>query len=145
MYDLLATWFKVKRSHYRPEVPRGFQEVKDSQIAWQWPGMVVGSSAIRTGRIYPHEILLLLIYVRGWVGPRAIVRSEGLCQWKIPMTPSGIEAVIFPFVAQHPNHCATAVPTWFKLLYQYLPVWVWDETVKISLISSLQNGIWTRD
>ena len=70
---------------------------------------VVSLSVLRTGRLYPQEMFLVLIFTRGRVDPRAMVRSEGM-SLKNPVTPPGIDPGTVRPVAQRLNHYATPGP-----------------------------------
>jgi hypothetical protein len=112
---------KVKQFHYRPW---GFQEVEAPRFQDNQHMKVARLSALRTGCLYPQEIFLVLISVRGWVNPRAIMGPEGLCQWKIPMTPSGIEPVTIRRVAQCLNQLRYRVTLKYNAINTKLKFWI---------------------
>jgi hypothetical protein len=56
---------------------------------WRWQGCQPYAPAAIT----LQEIFLVLIYVRDWVNPRAIVRPEELWKWQIPIEPATFRLV----------------------------------------------------
>jgi len=97
---------KVNQSHFRPEVPRGFQEVKVTMA--QNGGKIVNfrhRPPLPPGKCSWYSFLLEAESTPGQQCDRKDYVNE-----KFAMTPSGIEPATFRFVAQRLNHCATAVP-----------------------------------
>jgi hypothetical protein len=86
--------------------PLEFQEIEAPRFPENRNMKVVRLSALGTGRFYPQEILLVLIYIRRCVDPRAIVWPEGLGQWHLResnLGPSGL-------YSSASTNCATAYP-----------------------------------
>jgi hypothetical protein len=92
--------------------------------------MAVRLSAIRTSHTLSVGRFLVLISVRGWVDPRAIVRPKGLGQLKNPATSSGIKPVTYQFVAYELwlliwRHTFTMITSWLiehKILIYICPI-----------------------
>jgi hypothetical protein len=89
-----------KQSHYRPRqtlrVPAGWGSQISRQSAHEG-GKVV--SPMHRPPLPPRKYSWYSFLLRGWVNPRAIVQPEVLCQWKNPVTPSGIKRATFRLLA----------------------------------------------
>jgi hypothetical protein len=96
-FNTSVTKVKVKQSHHRlgqgQSVPGGWR----SQISRK-PAHEGGRVVSPTHRppLPPRKYGWYSFLLWGWVNPRAIVRPEEWCHWKIPLTPSGIELSAMP-------------------------------------------------
>ena len=83
--------------------PRGFQEVEAPRFQDSRRMKVVRLSALRTGRLYPPGNIPGTHFCWSLSRPQGHSAAGRICQWKIPVTPSGIEPATFRLVGQ--CHC----------------------------------------
>jgi hypothetical protein len=100
MSDITTLWVKPTPVQVWTG-PKGSRKLwlPDSSRQSAHEGGKVVSPTNRPPLSLPKHTFLVLISVRGWADPSAILRPEG-CQWRIPMTPPGIEPATFRPVAQ---------------------------------------------
>jgi hypothetical protein len=119
MFSFPYPFKKVKQSHYMPwhalRVPGEWGSQMCNRVG-TWRRL---RSALRIGRLYPHELFLVPISVRGRVDPKTVVRPEELCQWKCPVAPPRIDPAAFRFVAQCLKHYAITCPQWYYNIILY--------------------------
>jgi hypothetical protein len=82
--------------HHEVEAPRIFRK-SHSQVA-------------RFTALNPQEIFLVLISVRSWVDTKAIVRPEGVSQWRITMAPSEVKQLTFRLLRSAWTNYTTTTP-----------------------------------
>jgi hypothetical protein len=102
---------KVQQSRNRPGVAQRVSGSLGCQNSWHSAregGEVV---SLTHRRPLPPGMFLVLIFTRGWVDSRAMVRSEGDMSLKNPVTPPGIDPGTVRLVAQRLDHYATSGPS----------------------------------
>ena len=87
---------KVKQSHYRPG--------QALRVPGSWGFQISRQSALEGGKVVSPT------HRPAWPPGNISVRRWGLCQWKIPVTPSGIELATFRLVVQCLNQLRHRVP-----------------------------------
>ena len=104
IYNNLSQKVEVKQSRNRPGVAQRVPGGLGSQIS-RHSACVGGEVVSLTHQPpLPPGMFLVLIFTRGWVDPRAMVRSEG------NMSPLGINPRTIWVIAQHLNHYTTPGP-----------------------------------
>jgi len=90
--------------------PRGFQEVKVPRFHDNGTGWWLGCQPYAPTAFTPRKCSWYPFLLEAESTPGPQCDRKHFMSMKNSLTPAGIEPATFRFVAQHLNHCVTAVP-----------------------------------
>jgi hypothetical protein len=117
---------KVKLSHYRPW---GFRRLRLPEFLDNRHLRVVGLSALRTGRLYPQEIFLVLISVKRLSRPQGHTSARGIKSLKNSSDPIGNRTRDLPACSAVPQPTApprTPISTFVDNIFYYESYVYWN-------------------
>ena len=109
----LTILMKVKQWRNRPGVSQRVPGVLGSQILWHSASECGEFLSLTHWPPLNPRMFLVLVFSRGWEGPRAMERSERDTSLKNKVKPPGIDPVTVRIVVQPLNHYATPGPWQF--------------------------------
>jgi hypothetical protein len=109
-YGWIWNMWDYKESRNMPGVAQRVPGGLGFQISWHSAREGGGVVSLTHRPPLPPGMFMVLIFTRGWVDPRAMVRSEGDMSLRNPVTQPGIDPEIVWLVAQRLNHYATPAP-----------------------------------
>jgi hypothetical protein len=110
----------------RPSVAQRVPGGLGSQMSWHLASEDCEVISLTHRPSIAPLMFLVHILTRGWVNPRAMVRSEGNMSLKNSVSPPGIDPGTVHLVAQHLNQYATPGPSYFRSirLIMYKLLWI---------------------
>ena len=87
-----------------------------------------------------QEISLVIISVRGWFDPRAIMRQEGLSRWNIPETPSGKRTR--DLLTCSATECPEVKRNRALTLSCFMPTWLGQEQLQFLPLFKTETEMW---
>jgi hypothetical protein len=98
---------------------------------------VVRLSALHTGRLYPQEIFLVLISVRGWVNPRAILWARRIMSKKNSNDTIGNQTRNLPVLAHCLNQLRHCIPLERLLYNQKCILFIHPPSIHMRMVSQM--------
>jgi hypothetical protein len=120
IYIYTYIYVYIKEPRNKPGVDQRVPGSLGSHISWRSTREGCEFVSLTHRPPLPQEIFLILIFTRGWVDPRVMVRLEGNMSLKFSVTPPGID----PGTSDYYFSALTTTPPQAPYIYIYIYIYI---------------------